>query len=101
MPAEVTPSALDHLAGRLEELAPGFPSRPEAVGLVTLTDDIALLAHHLQQATERAQERFTAPATVHTPPTISSTHRTCCSNADRTRPPGPKTPPHWTAFTMR
>ena len=32
-----------------------------------LTDDIALLAHHLTYASERAQERFAAPETVHLP----------------------------------
>ncbi|WP_405591657.1 hypothetical protein [Streptomyces sp. NBC_01092] len=67
MSSDVTEAALDSLARRLDELADHFPTGPEAVDLVTLTDDINLLAHHLQQATERAQERFTTPVTVHMP----------------------------------
>ncbi|GGS92866.1 hypothetical protein [Streptomyces chromofuscus] len=65
MSSSITQATFDHLARRLDELAAEFPTGPEAVDLVTLTDDIGTLAHHLQQATERAQERFTAPATVH------------------------------------
>jgi len=67
MSSSVSQTTLDYLARRLDELAAEFPTSPEAVDLVTLADDIATLTHHLQQATERAQERFTAPATVHAP----------------------------------
>lgn len=67
MSSSITQATFDHLARRLDELAAEFPTDPGAVDLVTLTDDIAVLAHHLQQATERVQERFTAPATVHPP----------------------------------
>ncbi|MGC0405280.1 hypothetical protein RKD27_007924 [Streptomyces sp. SAI-126] len=67
MASAVSQSTLDHLARRLDELAAQFPTRPEAVEPVTLADDIATLSHHLQHAVERAQQRFTAPATVHAP----------------------------------
>lgn len=67
MASSVSQTTLDHLARRLDELAAEFPTRPEAVDLVTLADDIATLSHHLQHAVERAQQRFTAPATVHAP----------------------------------
>ena len=67
MVSSVSQSTLDHLARRLDELAAGFPTRPEAVDLATLADDIATLSQHLQHAVERAQERFTAPVTVHAP----------------------------------
>ncbi|MFJ4203461.1 hypothetical protein ACIP2Y_28050 [Streptomyces sviceus] len=71
MSSSVTPTTLDYLARRLDELAAQFPTNPEAVDLVTLTDDIAMLTHHLQHATERAQERFTAPLTVHPPERVT------------------------------
>ncbi|WP_405814364.1 hypothetical protein OG241_07130 [Streptomyces sp. NBC_01390] len=67
MTSAVSQTTLDYLARRLDELAAEFPTSPEAVGLVTLADDIGTLTQHLQHATERAQERFTAPATVHAP----------------------------------
>lgn len=63
MSSEITDSALEYSAGCLDELAVGFPTRPEAVDLVTLADDIAVLAHHIQQATERAQNRPVVPVT--------------------------------------
>src|SRR4051794_33316245 len=67
MSSSVTQATLDYLARRLDELAAVFPTSPAAVDVVTLTDDIGVLAHHLQYAIERAQERFTAPETVHLP----------------------------------
>ncbi|MFF9778512.1 hypothetical protein ACF1HJ_33290 [Streptomyces sp. NPDC013978] len=67
MPSSVTPSTLDRLARRLDGLADQVPSTPEAIDPVTLTDDISMLAHHLQHALECAQDRFTAPETVHPP----------------------------------
>jgi predicted transcriptional regulator len=67
MSSSVTPATLDYLARRLDELAAGFPTSPDAVDLVTLTDDIGVLAHHLQHAIEYAQERFTTPQTVYPP----------------------------------
>jgi hypothetical protein len=67
MVSSVSQTTLDHLARHLDELAAAFPTRPEAVDLVTLADDIATLSHHLHHAVERAQERFTTPATVHAP----------------------------------
>ncbi|MFJ6898144.1 hypothetical protein [Streptomyces hokutonensis] len=67
MVSSVSQTTLDHLARRLDELAAAFPTRPEVVDPVTLADDMAALSHHLQHAVERAQERFTAPATVHVP----------------------------------
>ena len=67
MSSSVTPATLDHLARRLDELAAQFPTSPDTVDLVTLTDDIGVLAHHLQHAIERAQERFTTPQTVYPP----------------------------------
>ncbi|GGR35744.1 hypothetical protein [Streptomyces aurantiogriseus] len=67
MSSSVTQATLDYLARCLDELADQFPASPDAVDLVTLTDDIGMLVHHLQHATERAQERFTAPQTVHPP----------------------------------
>ncbi|MFF4256624.1 hypothetical protein ACFY1L_36105 [Streptomyces sp. NPDC001663] len=67
MASAVSQTTLDHLARRLDELAAEFPTRPEAVNLVTLADDIATLSHYLQHAVERARERFAAPATVHAP----------------------------------
>lgn len=67
MPSSVTPSTLNRLARRLDGLADQFPSTPEAVDPVALADDIGMLAHHLQHALEWAQDRFTAPETVHPP----------------------------------
>jgi hypothetical protein len=67
MYASDTQAALNYLGRRLDELADAFPTRPAAVDVVTLTDDINVLAHHLEYATERAQERFTAPETVYLP----------------------------------
>lgn len=70
MISSVSQTTLNHLARRLDELAAEFPTRPEAVDPVTLGDDIATLSHHLQHAVERAQERFTAPTTVHSPESL-------------------------------
>jgi hypothetical protein len=67
MSSEVTDAALAYLARQLDELAADFPTSPDDVDLVTLTDDVNMLAHHLQQAAERAQNRFTTPAAVHSP----------------------------------
>jgi hypothetical protein len=67
MPASATQAVLNYLGRRLDELADAFPTSPAAVGVVTLTDDINVLAHHLEYATERAQERFTMPETVYLP----------------------------------
>ncbi|MEU9381898.1 hypothetical protein AB0D38_13240 [Streptomyces sp. NPDC048279] len=71
MSSSVTPATLDYLAQRLDELAAQFPTSPDAVDLVTLTDDIGTLGHHLQHAIERAQERFTAPETVYPPERVA------------------------------
>ena len=67
MSSSVTPATFDYLARRLEELAASFPTSPDAVDLITLTDDIGVLAHHLQHTIEHAQERFTTPQTVYLP----------------------------------
>ncbi|MEU9246976.1 hypothetical protein [Streptomyces sp. NPDC048385] len=67
MSSAVTQATFDYLARHLEELAAQFPTSPEAVDLVTLADDIGMLTHHLGHTTELAQERFTAPHTVHLP----------------------------------
>ncbi|MEU1477104.1 hypothetical protein [Streptomyces sp. NPDC005760] len=67
MPSSATQAALNYLGQRLDELADAFPTTPAAVGVVALTDDIYVLAHHLQYLTERAQERFTVPETVYLP----------------------------------
>ncbi|MDX3480132.1 DUF6238 family protein, partial [Streptomyces scabiei] len=71
MSSSVTPATFDHLARRLEELAASFPTSPDAVDLVTLTDDIGVLAHHLQHTIEHAQERFTTPQTVYPPERVT------------------------------
>ncbi|MEH0442067.1 hypothetical protein QBA74_42450 [Streptomyces scabiei] len=67
MSSSVTAATFDYLARRLEELAASFPTSPDAVDLITLTDDIGVLAHHLQHTIEHAQERFTTPQTVYPP----------------------------------
>ncbi|MGW2046210.1 hypothetical protein ACWCPF_13645 [Streptomyces sp. NPDC001858] len=71
MSSSVTRATLDDLAQRLDELAAQFPTSPDAVDLLTLTDDIGTLGHHLQQTIERAQERFTAPETVYPPERVT------------------------------
>ncbi|MDX3617754.1 hypothetical protein [Streptomyces europaeiscabiei] len=71
MSSSVTPATFDYLARRLEELASSFPTSPDAVDLVTLTDDIGVLAHHLQHTIEHAQERFTTPQTVCLPERVA------------------------------
>lgn len=71
MSSPISQATLDYLALRLDELAAQFPTSPEAVDLVTLTDDIGILTHHLQHAAERAQERFTAPQTVYPPERVA------------------------------
>ncbi|PIM71281.1 hypothetical protein CTU88_14235 [Streptomyces sp. JV178] len=71
MSSSVTPATLDHLARRLDELAAQFPTSPNAVDLITLTDDIGVLAHHLQHTIEHAQERFTTPQTVYPPERVA------------------------------
>lgn len=71
MSSSITQATLDYLALRLDELAAVFPTSPAAVDVVTLTDDIGVLTHHLQYATERAQERFTAPETVYLPERVA------------------------------
>ncbi|WP_406436060.1 hypothetical protein OHB00_18825 [Streptomyces sp. NBC_00631] len=71
MSSSVTPATFDYLARRLEELAASFPTSPDAVNLITLTDDIGVLAHHLQHTIEHAQERFTTPQTVYPPERVA------------------------------
>jgi hypothetical protein len=71
MSSSVTAATFDYLARRLEELAASFPTSPEAVDLITLTDDIGVLAHHLQHTIEHAQERFTTPQTVYPPERVA------------------------------
>ena len=71
MSSSVTQATLDYLARRLEELAAEFPTSPDAVDLTTLTDDIGMLAHHLQYAIEHTQERFTTPQTVYPPERVT------------------------------
>ncbi|MER6952477.1 hypothetical protein [Streptomyces sp. NPDC000618] len=71
MSSSITPATFDYLARRLEELASSFPTSPDAVDLVTLTDDIGVLAHHLQHTIEHAQERFTTPQTVYPPERVA------------------------------
>ncbi|MGP9017642.1 hypothetical protein ACT1U9_04425 [Streptomyces sp. BR1] len=63
----ITQATLDYLARRLNDVAAQLPSTHGEVDPAALTDDIALLAHHLTYAGERAQERFAAPETVHLP----------------------------------
>ncbi|ALO96698.1 hypothetical protein SHL15_5634 [Streptomyces hygroscopicus subsp. limoneus] len=67
MPLGVTQATLDYLARRLNEVAAQLPATHTGVDPVRLTDDIALLSHHLTYASERALERFAAPETVHLP----------------------------------
>ncbi|MEV5979649.1 hypothetical protein [Streptomyces sp. NPDC052114] len=67
MTSGVTQATLDYLARRLNDVAGQLPTTHTEVDPATLTDDIALLAHHLTYAGERAQERFAAPETVHLP----------------------------------
>ncbi|WP_416987025.1 hypothetical protein [Streptomyces sp. T028] len=71
MHASATQAALNYLGRRLDELADAFPTNAAAVDVVTLTDDINVLAHHLQYLTERAQERFTLPETVYLPERVA------------------------------
>ncbi|WP_416986801.1 hypothetical protein [Streptomyces sp. T028] len=71
MPASATQAALNYLGRHLDELADAFPTNAAAVDVVTLTDDINVLAHHLEYATERAQERFTVPETVCLPERVA------------------------------
>ncbi|GGU55244.1 hypothetical protein GCM10010211_19910 [Streptomyces albospinus] len=67
MAAGVTQATLDYLARRLNEIAAQLPTSRAAVDPAALTDDIALLAHHLTYASERVQERFAQHETVHLP----------------------------------
>ncbi|KUO15227.1 hypothetical protein [Streptomyces dysideae] len=67
MRASATQAALNYLGRRLDELADAFPTNAAAVDVVALTDDINVLVHHLEYATERAQERFAVPETVYLP----------------------------------
>ncbi|WP_435217577.1 hypothetical protein [Streptomyces sp. bgisy034] len=67
MASGITQATLDYLAQRLNEVAAQLPTTHAEVDPAALTDDIALLAHHLTYASERAQERFAAPETVHLP----------------------------------
>ncbi|PKV84309.1 hypothetical protein [Streptomyces sp. TLI_146] len=67
MTSGVTQATLGHLARRLNDIAMQLPTTHADVDPKALTDDIALLAHHLTYASERAQERFAAPETVHLP----------------------------------
>ncbi|MFI6012525.1 hypothetical protein ACIBAG_27520 [Streptomyces sp. NPDC051243] len=62
-----TQATLDYLARRLNEVAAQLPTTHAEVDPAALTDDIALLAHHLTYTSERAQERFAAPETVYLP----------------------------------
>jgi hypothetical protein len=76
MSPSVTRGTLDHLARSLEELAGDAPADPDTVDLVTLTDIIGVLGHHLQRALEQAQDRFTEPETVRTPERLALVHLT-------------------------
>ncbi|MEU1073547.1 MULTISPECIES: hypothetical protein [unclassified Streptomyces] len=67
MTSGVTQATLDHLARRLNDIAAQLPTCHADVDAAALADDIALLAHHLTYASERAQDRFAAPETVHLP----------------------------------
>ncbi|WP_172386630.1 hypothetical protein [Streptomyces sp. MNP-20] len=67
MASGVTQATLDYLARRLNDVAAQLPTTHADVDAAALTDDIALLAHHLTYAGERAQERFADPDTVHLP----------------------------------
>ncbi|WP_326812297.1 hypothetical protein OIE62_07615 [Streptomyces scopuliridis] len=63
----VDQTTLDYLAERLDDLAGEFPGSAVEVDLVTLTDHIGVLTHHLDNALGRAQDRFTATETVYPP----------------------------------
>lgn len=67
MASGVTQATLDYLARRLNDVAAQLPTTHADVDPAALTDDIALLAHHLTYAGERAQERFAAPETGRLP----------------------------------
>ncbi|MFG2716979.1 hypothetical protein ACGFW5_01515 [Streptomyces sp. NPDC048416] len=67
MTSGVTQATLDHLARQLNDIASQLPTTHSDVDPRTLTDDIALLAHHLTYVGERTEERFAAPETVHLP----------------------------------
>ncbi|MFK8912341.1 hypothetical protein [Streptomyces sp. YS-3] len=67
MTSGVTQATLDRLARQLNDIASQLPTTHSDVDPRKLTDDIALLAHHLTYASERAEERFAAPETVHLP----------------------------------
>ncbi|MVO90292.1 hypothetical protein GPA10_37475 [Streptomyces sp. p1417] len=67
MASGVTQATLDYLARRLNEVAWQLPATGAEVDPVALTDDIALLAHHLTYAGERVQERFADPEPVTLP----------------------------------
>lgn len=67
MTSGVTQATLDYLARRLNEIAAQLPTSHAEVDPAALTDDIALLAHHLTYASERMQERFAQPETVYLP----------------------------------
>ncbi|MEV0259008.1 hypothetical protein AB0H82_32685 [Streptomyces sp. NPDC050732] len=60
MTSGVTQATLDYLTRRLNDVAAQLPTTHADVDPAALTDDIALLAHHLTYAGERAQERFAA-----------------------------------------
>ncbi|MFD4476434.1 hypothetical protein ACFWPU_10020 [Streptomyces sp. NPDC058471] len=67
MASSLTQATLDYFARRLNEVAAQLPITHAEVDPSALTDGIAVLAHHLTYATERAQERFAQPETVHLP----------------------------------
>ncbi|WP_282793096.1 hypothetical protein [Streptomyces sp. CC224B] len=61
MASGVTQVNLDYLAGRLSDVPGQLPTTHAEVDPAALTDDLALLAHHLTYAGERAQEHFAPP----------------------------------------
>ncbi|MFH8991380.1 hypothetical protein [Streptomyces sp. NPDC017940] len=67
MASGVTQASLDYLARRLNDVAAQLPTTHADVDPAALTDGIALLAHHLTYAGERAQDRFAGPETVRLP----------------------------------
>ncbi|MEV7196904.1 hypothetical protein AB0N81_34650 [Streptomyces sp. NPDC093510] len=67
MASDVTQTTLDYLARRFNGVAAQLPTSHAGVDPAALTDAIALLAHHLTYAGERAQERFTASERVYLP----------------------------------
>lgn len=62
-----TQATLEYLIRRLNEVGAQLPTTHAEVDPAALTDVIALLAHHLTYASERAQERFANPETVYLP----------------------------------